>query len=71
MEVGLGSNNHTQTLDLVPSHTLMAYNPNFPPSLFITPNVGHDILRHDVGDVFGVEAQREAISRYGIAGRVW
>ncbi|KAF8557121.1 hypothetical protein OG21DRAFT_1505750 [Imleria badia] len=52
----------------------MIYHPNFPPSLFITSNV--DRLTNYKGDggdaaAFGAEAQREAISRYGIAGRVW
>lgn len=69
----LDPNNRTQT-----PLTLMVYHPNFPPSLSITPNVGlftNQALRRPSGDgggdAFGVEAQREAISRYGIAGRVW
>ncbi|KAH0832894.1 hypothetical protein J3R83DRAFT_11846 [Lanmaoa asiatica] len=47
--------------------------PNFPPSLSITPNATlfTNKATGDGGDAFGVEAQREAISRYGIAGRVW
>ncbi|KAG8213461.1 putative methyltransferase-domain-containing protein [Butyriboletus roseoflavus] len=52
--------------------------PNFPPGLSIAPNVGfftgkvqEHPLENDIGDAFGVEAQQEAISRYGIAGRVW
>ena len=48
--------------------------PNFPPSLSITPSVDHFTnYKGDSGDTaaFGAEAQQEAISRYGIAGRVW
>lgn len=49
--------------------------PNFPPGLSITPNAGlfanKAALEGGGEDAFGVEAQREAISRYGIAGRVW
>ena len=48
---------------------LMIDHPNFPPSLSVTPSVAENPTLE--GDVFGVEAQREAILRYGIAGRVW
>ncbi|KAG9314823.1 hypothetical protein JVU11DRAFT_3916 [Chiua virens] len=51
------------------------FHPNFPPNLSITPNVGLSENKASSGgndkDAFGVESQREAISRYGIAGRVW
>ncbi|KAI9568202.1 hypothetical protein HD554DRAFT_2205118 [Boletus coccyginus] len=56
----------------------MVHHPNFPPSLSITPNISPFTNKTsgrspggDGGDAFGIEAQREAISRYGIAGRVW
>lgn len=49
--------------------------PNFPSSLSIAPSVSNKGTRQplegDLGDAFSVEAQQEAITRYGIAGRVW
>ncbi|KAF9223897.1 hypothetical protein BS17DRAFT_754019 [Gyrodon lividus] len=55
--------------------------PNFPPSLSITPNqTFHKLFFPSQGSpdedhhralAFGIEAQREAISKYGIAGRIW
>ncbi|KIJ67030.1 hypothetical protein HYDPIDRAFT_128613 [Hydnomerulius pinastri MD-312] len=53
----------------------MSAHPNFPPSLSIAPNFTASGLQRLSGlrgkDAFGVEAQREAIEKYGIAGRVW
>ncbi|KIK91604.1 hypothetical protein PAXRUDRAFT_34878 [Paxillus rubicundulus Ve08.2h10] len=53
--------------------------PNFPKNLSITPNQifpNLSFLSHGSHDIdndgaFGIEAQREAISKYGIAGRIW
>ncbi|KIJ12788.1 hypothetical protein PAXINDRAFT_117737 [Paxillus involutus ATCC 200175] len=53
--------------------------PNFPKKISITPNqTFHDLPflsrgSHDKDHdgAFGIEAQREAISKYGIAGRIW
>jgi hypothetical protein len=41
--------------------------PNFPPHLEINPS------DNNCGDpeIFGVDAQKSAIQKYGIAGRVW
>ncbi|KAI6042915.1 hypothetical protein EDC04DRAFT_3108024 [Pisolithus marmoratus] len=44
----------------------MSHHPNFPPSLSISPNT-----TADDGDEFGFAAQRDAIEKFGIAGRVW
>ncbi|KAI6108155.1 hypothetical protein F5141DRAFT_1189125 [Pisolithus sp. B1] len=44
----------------------MSHHPNFPPSLSISPNT-----TADDGDEFGILAQRDAIEKFGIAGRVW
>ena len=50
---------------------------NFPQHLDITPSVTPEELEwssndtQTVGTIFGGSAQREAIERYGIAGRVW
>ncbi|KAH7884481.1 hypothetical protein F5I97DRAFT_2037479 [Phlebopus sp. FC_14] len=51
----------------------MFVHPNFPPSLSITPNeeLHHADTASSSQDAFGVEAQRDAIQKYGIAGRVW
>ncbi|KAK0193945.1 putative methyltransferase-domain-containing protein [Armillaria mellea] len=48
-------------------------NPNFPHDLDIKPSVDLLGLQSQPGDqdLFGLNAQREAIARYGIAGRVW
>ncbi|KAK0204944.1 putative methyltransferase-domain-containing protein [Desarmillaria ectypa] len=48
-------------------------NPNFPQDLDIKPSVDLLGLQLQPGDqdLFGPNAQREAIARYGIAGRVW
>ncbi|KAK0469606.1 putative methyltransferase-domain-containing protein [Desarmillaria tabescens] len=48
-------------------------NPNFPHDLDIKPSVDLLGLHSQPGDqdLFGHSAQRAAISRYGIAGRVW
>ncbi|KAF9234227.1 hypothetical protein BU15DRAFT_52886 [Melanogaster broomeanus] len=59
--------------------TSLAPHPNFPPSLSITPNETYHNFSfssqgspHDDHDgAFGIQAQREAISKYGIAGRIW
>lgn len=48
-------------------------NPNFPHDLDIKPSVDLLGLQSQPGDqdLFGLNAQRETIARYGIAGRVW
>ena len=46
--------------------------PNFPEKLAINPLILCDThFKHLSENVFGAEAQREAIEAYGIAGRVW
>ncbi|KAI6123303.1 hypothetical protein EDD17DRAFT_1466605 [Pisolithus thermaeus] len=44
----------------------MSHHPNFPPSLSISPST-----TADDSDEFGLLAQRDAIEKFGIAGRVW
>jgi len=49
---------------------------NFPEHLDITPSVtpkfeGAPSDTRTMGAIFGAAAQREAIEKYGIAGRVW
>jgi len=48
---------------------LMNYHPNFPPSLSISPTVLQEHIT--TSNAFGIAAQRDAIEKYGIAGRVW
>lgn len=55
----------------------MDYHPNFPPSLSISPNVlprhlaPTVVLQDHITNAFEAAAQRDAIEKYGIAGRVW
>jgi hypothetical protein len=47
---------------------------NFPECLDISPSISPKEFENNiqmVGAIFGGAAQREAIEKYGIAGRVW
>ena len=55
-------------------------NPNFPEDLDISPSLRSDFIQHFCLDsserdsqnlAFGRTSQRDAIRKYGIAGRVW
>lgn len=62
------------------SSSANAHNPNFPANLAIVPSHRRDhghsgdpgaVVEREVDLTFDAEAQKTAIEKYGIAGRVW